>query len=87
LELPVIPFLPLNNTFDPTSQASWQMLWPRIGDWLVNVIVETDSYEWHWGAEAFWMVYVAANPQFPGGEWEAWDSRIALEGTFIEQWL
>lgn len=35
----------------------------------------------------FWMVFVATYPSFPGGEWDTWDARINMDGTFITTWL
>ena len=33
------------------------------------------------------MVFVATYPSFPGGEWDAWDAHINMDGTFITMWL
>ena len=33
------------------------------------------------------MVFVATYPSFPGGEWNAWDACINMDGTFITMWL
>ena len=35
----------------------------------------------------FWMVFVAAYPSFPGGEWATWDACIPMNRIFITSWL
>jgi hypothetical protein len=40
-----------------------------------------------WGREAFWIAFIAAHPLFPLGSWFMWDSKISLEGSFIQSWM
>lgn len=49
-------------------------------------MADTSTPEWTWGRDAFWMAFVAAHPDFPRGSWPLWNSRISLEGAFIESW-
>jgi hypothetical protein len=79
-----IPFLPLRH-FDNSDWNTWATLSKNIESWLVDVGSETQL--WTWGRDAFWLAFIAAYPLFPRGSWPKWDSRIPLEGPFIEQWL
>ncbi|KAG1847459.1 hypothetical protein C8R48DRAFT_615486 [Suillus tomentosus] len=81
----LIPFLPLQH-FDYADQAKWASLMKDIEAWLVDQ-VNCQTQLWTWGRDVFWLAFIAAYPSFPGGLWPKWDSRIPLEGTFIEQWL
>lgn len=82
-----ISFLPLAQCFNHQDVQSWSKLVEVILNWLVNDVKTLQSQEWAWGTDAFWMAAVAANPSFPGGIWPVWDCRIALDGTFIQEWL
>lgn len=82
-----ISFLPLARCFDHQDVQSWSKLVEVILNWLVNDVKTLQRQEWAWGTDAFWMAVVAANPSFPGGIWPVWDCRIALDGTFIQEWL
>ncbi|KAF8346811.1 hypothetical protein F5887DRAFT_916126 [Amanita rubescens] len=85
-EIP-IPFLPLAQSFDHRDGQSWSKLVEVISDWLVNDVRTLKRQEWTWGTDTFWMAFVAAYPSFPCGTWPVWDCHIALDGTFIHEWL
>ncbi|KAL4064702.1 hypothetical protein V8B97DRAFT_1920027 [Scleroderma yunnanense] len=53
--------------------------------WLLSI--SEQSQQWSWGCEMFWLTFVAANPDFLGGIWPVWNTRIMPEGLFIEGWL
>jgi hypothetical protein len=57
----------------------------RIQDWLIFYIQDEHLLHWKWGAELFWIAFVAAFPSFPLGDWPVWDARIPLAGAFIEK--
>lgn len=60
---------------------------PKIDHWMVNTLKPV-SQEWHWGRELFWLSFVAAFPEFPcGNNWPPWNTRVPLEGAFIESWV
>ncbi|KAG1753907.1 uncharacterized protein EDB91DRAFT_1242870 [Suillus paluster] len=80
-----IPFLPLPLGFDYTKRSDWATLSKQIEGWLAEL--DTELPQWMWGRDTFWLTFVAAFPSFPRGTWPKWDSRIPLEGAFIEQWL
>ncbi|KAI6111324.1 hypothetical protein F5141DRAFT_1063630 [Pisolithus sp. B1] len=82
-----IPFLPLPHMFDCTDPQQWDILSKEIECWLVNEVQNSSLSIWMWGRDAFWLAFIGANPTFPSGRWSAWDPRIPLEGTFIEEWL
>ncbi|KAH7931054.1 hypothetical protein BV22DRAFT_985002, partial [Leucogyrophana mollusca] len=82
----LIPFLPLPHTFNHSDQNHWTVLAHNIQDWLVTM-AHLESQQWTWGRDAFWLAFVAANPEFPNGKWAEWDPRIPLEGEFIERWM
>ncbi|KAI6097409.1 hypothetical protein EV401DRAFT_1819598, partial [Pisolithus croceorrhizus] len=82
-----IPFLPLPHMFDCTDPQQWDILSKEIECWLVNEVQNSSLSIWMWGRDAFWLAFIGANPTFPSGRWSAWDPRISLEGTFIEEWL
>ncbi|KAI5988838.1 hypothetical protein EDC04DRAFT_2588674 [Pisolithus marmoratus] len=82
-----ILFLPLPCTFDCTDSQQWDMLSKEIETWLVEEVQNLSLPMWTWGRDAFWLAFIGAHPRFPGGCWSAWDLRIPLEGTFIEEWL
>ncbi|KAF8704795.1 hypothetical protein AX14_013920 [Amanita brunnescens Koide BX004] len=85
-EIP-IPFLPLAPSFDHQDIQAWSELIDFISNWLVNDVKTLKRQEWTWGTDAFWMAFVAMHPSFPDGCWPSWDCRIALDGTFIQEWL
>ncbi|KAG1836902.1 hypothetical protein F4604DRAFT_1942812 [Suillus subluteus] len=82
----MIPFLPLPPSFNPLCEASWSVLAREVESWLVNTIRDVRAPEWAWGCNAFWMAFIAANPDFPRGSWPNWNPKISLEGKFIESW-
>jgi hypothetical protein len=77
-------FLPLPSSFDPLKSTSWQSLSRQIEEWLTEIVVDTESPEWVWGREAFWMSFVAAYPSFPHGNWPRWNAKIPFDGSFIQ---
>ncbi|KAJ3485680.1 hypothetical protein NLI96_g4775 [Meripilus lineatus] len=86
-------FLPLPSRFGFTRQEPWQDLAEGISSWLTQVVVHRFSPFWKYGAELFWMAYVAAHPFFPGRpgagvpSWPEWDARILFQGDFVDEWL
>ncbi|KIK21125.1 hypothetical protein PISMIDRAFT_24028 [Pisolithus microcarpus 441] len=82
-----IPFLPLPRTFDCTDPQQWDTLSKEIECWLVDEVHNSSLPMWMWGRDAFWLTFIGTHPRFPNGRWSAWDPRIPLEGTFIEEWL
>lgn len=80
-----ITFLLLPSDFIPMLSCHWSRLLEQIQRWLVNI--PSDSQHWTWGCDAFWFAFVATYPDFPSGPWSTWDTRIPLQGRFIEQWL
>ncbi|KAG1895979.1 uncharacterized protein F5891DRAFT_1193609 [Suillus fuscotomentosus] len=79
-------FFPLPSDFDPFTARRWVTLLYKLESWLVHIVVDTCAPEWTWGRDAFWMAFLAAYPDFPHGSWPVWNSRISLEGAFIESW-
>lgn len=73
--------------FDPSNQSCWAALSISIEHWLLSEVVSVRCPEWMWGCNAFWISFIAAYPNFPGGEWPTWNTRIAMEGPFIEKWM
>lgn len=69
------------------DSCHWAALSKDIERWLVDDVKSTSVPQWAWGRDAFWLAYIAAHPMFPNGRWSPWDSRIPLEGQFIEEWL
>ena len=49
--------------------------------------LQVDSPAWVWARDAYWIAYVGAHPEFPGGEWQAWNSDLDLDGVFITAWI
>ncbi|KAI6102398.1 hypothetical protein EDD16DRAFT_1494880 [Pisolithus croceorrhizus] len=82
-----ILFLPLPCMFDCTNPQHWDMLSKEIECWLVDKVHNSSLLIWMWGWDAFWLVFIGTHLRFPNGRWSAWDPRIPLEGTFIEEWL
>ncbi|KAG2136106.1 uncharacterized protein EDB93DRAFT_1091877, partial [Suillus bovinus] len=81
-----ILFLPLPPAFDSRNQENWASLLKEIETWLV-LEVDPESPLWTWGRDAFWLAFIGAYPYFPRDRWPMWDSRVPLQGTFIEAWL
>ncbi|KAH7919604.1 hypothetical protein BV22DRAFT_969312, partial [Leucogyrophana mollusca] len=81
-----IPFLPLSPLFNPASPSDWAFLSRSIQNWLLDE-VNTESPQWSWGRDAFWISFIGGHPFFPRGKWPLWNARIPLEGEFIEQWM
>ncbi|KAG1878922.1 hypothetical protein F4604DRAFT_1537481, partial [Suillus subluteus] len=84
VEIPIL-FLLLPSNFNHMNSHHWSQLSEQIQHWLVTI--PSDSQHWTWGRDAFWLAFVGACPDFPGGSWLRWDMRIPLEGQFIEQWV
>ncbi|KAL6300163.1 hypothetical protein BKA93DRAFT_741023, partial [Sparassis latifolia] len=82
-----LTFLPLPSTFNPYERTCWVTLATNIEKWLLIEVVNVRCPDWMWGCNAFWMAFIAAYPDFPRGNWPAWDSRIAMEGPFMERWM
>ncbi|KAG2153501.1 uncharacterized protein EDB93DRAFT_1082409, partial [Suillus bovinus] len=82
----IIPFLPLQATFNYVNQMEWATLSKAIEKWLVTK-VDIRSRLWTWGCDAFWLAFITAHPQFPRGKWRMWDPHIPVEGAFIKEWL
>ncbi|KAH9949289.1 hypothetical protein B0H21DRAFT_707190 [Amylocystis lapponica] len=78
---------PLPSTFDPSERSSWIALAPEIERWLLTEVINVRSPDWLWGRNVFWMAFIAAYPDFPRGEWPVWNTKIAMEGPFIENWM
>ena len=78
----LVTFLPLPDTFNPKATQDWWQLAQRIQDWLLNI--PRDSQQWTWGRDVFWLAFVGAHPNFPLERWSLWDTRIPLEGPYIE---
>lgn len=78
-----VNFLPLQS-FDPVDCDCWASLAHKVEDWLTTVVVDTQTQEWAWGCELFWMAFVAAYPKFPQLPWPNWDPRIPIDGAFIQ---
>ena len=49
--------------------------------------LEAGSLAWHWARDAYWIASVGAHPEFPGGEWQAWNSDLGLVGVFLTAWI
>jgi hypothetical protein len=83
-----VPFLPLPADFNYEDRTQWMKLADTIQDWLVaeEPLLEGKKL-WTWGTEAFWVAFTAAYPAFPHGEWPRWNTRISLEGQYIQSWL
>ncbi|KAH7919399.1 hypothetical protein BV22DRAFT_863188 [Leucogyrophana mollusca] len=81
-----LPFLPLPLSFHPSHSLSWATLAKDIEFWLIHSIIDTQTDDWRWNREFFWMSYIAAYPQFPRGNWPIWDAKIAMEGDFLSHW-
>ncbi|KAF9219014.1 hypothetical protein BS17DRAFT_798353 [Gyrodon lividus] len=80
-ELPIV-FLPLPRAFNYRSSQDWDNLSQKIEGQLTTT--PTDPQQWTWGQ---WLAFIGANPTFPHGRWPLWDTRVPLEGSFIEDWL
>ena len=81
----IFPFFPLSTTFDPFDSHSWQLLTSQIQLCLMQEMEEHPAYLWvH---EFFWMVFVAAFPRFPYGDWPNWNPRISMDHDFISHWI
>ncbi|KAG1804056.1 uncharacterized protein BJ212DRAFT_1304457 [Suillus subaureus] len=83
---------PVVNTvsMDMRDPDSWQTnslpSSDEIESWLVTK-VDSESPLWAWGCDAFWLAFIGGYPCFLRGRWPMWDSRVPLQGTFIEAWL
>jgi hypothetical protein len=83
-----ISFLPLPADFNHEDRTQWMVLADSIQDWLVaEEPLLQDKELWKWGTEAFWVAFTAAYPAFPHGEWPFWNTKINMEGGYIESWL
>ncbi|KAF8266575.1 hypothetical protein EI94DRAFT_1732816 [Lactarius quietus] len=81
--IPIL-FLPLTSAFDTSSTKAWVTLASQVQNWLIFYIQDQHLPHWKWGAEVFWIAFVATFPSFPLGDWPLWDMRIPLAGAFIE---
>ncbi|KAG1880850.1 hypothetical protein F4604DRAFT_1578553 [Suillus subluteus] len=81
-----IPFLLLPPTFNSHNREDWKSLSKEIETWLV-LEVDPQSLLWTWGRDTFWLAFIGAYLHLPRGRWLKWDSRVPLQGTFIEAWL
>jgi hypothetical protein len=59
----------------------------KIESWLVNVIVHSCLQEWVWGQDLFWIAFIATYLAFPEGNWPMWNSKILMDGMFIQGWF
>ena len=85
-EIP-ISFLPLLLSINHQDAQSWSKLVKIISNWLVNDVKSLKRQEWMWGIDVFWMAFIATHLSFPSGTWLVWDCHIALDSTFIHEWL
>jgi hypothetical protein len=81
------PFLPLPRDFDCIRFESWAPVAGQIQEWLINIVANPRSQEWIWGRDLFWIAFMAAYPHFPQGSWPVWNSKISMEGAFIQSWI
>ena len=84
--VPSPPFVPLPATFRPLDDNGWIKLYHSIATWMTSHL-EVGSLAWVWARDAYWIAFVGAHPEFPGGEWPSWDSAVGLDGVFICRWM
>ncbi|KAF8444476.1 hypothetical protein L210DRAFT_3308800, partial [Boletus edulis BED1] len=80
-------FFPLRRSFDHQNEQHWRHLLNEIQCMLPESAKKVDKNHSNLMKDFFWMVFVATFPSFPGGEWDAWDALISMDGTFITTWL
>ena len=73
------------QVFNYHSTQDWANLTWQIEGWLLTI--PTESQQWTWGQDAFWLAFISTYPTFSHSKWPLWDARILLEGPFIEHWL
>lgn len=83
----MFPFFPLRRYFDHQNEQHWHYLLDEIQRALLGFAKNVDENHSDLMRDFFWMVFAATYPSFPGGEWDAWDARINMDGTFITTWL
>jgi hypothetical protein len=71
----------------PSRHECWANLSSQIQDWLINDVTNPRSQEWKWGRDLFWISFIAAHPLFPQGSWPKWNSKISMDGPFIQNWI
>ena len=49
--------------------------------------LQVDSPAWVWARDAYWIAFVGAHPDFPGGEWPSWNTAVGMGGVFITRWM
>ncbi|GJJ10220.1 hypothetical protein Clacol_004446 [Clathrus columnatus] len=79
------PF-PFNLDDYPISHESWCKLASDVHQWLVKTSPETETDEWQWAVNFFWICYVGASPRFPVAtnsdiEWNP--DIVPISGEFI----
>ncbi|KAI0706397.1 hypothetical protein C8Q76DRAFT_800838 [Earliella scabrosa] len=84
--VPSPPFVPLPATFRPLDDNGWIKLYHSIATWMTWHL-EVGSLAWVWARDAYWIAFVGAHPEFPGGKWPSWDSAVGLDGVFICRWM
>ncbi|KAI9566491.1 hypothetical protein HD554DRAFT_2025505 [Boletus coccyginus] len=83
----MFPFFPLRRCFDHQNEQHWHCLLDEVQRTLLGFAKDIDRNHSDLMQDFFWMVFVATYPSFPGGEWDTWDARINMDGTFITTWL
>ena len=83
----MFPFFPLRRRFDHQNEQHWHHLLDEIQYIIPEFAKNIDKNHSDLMQDFFWMVFVATYPSFPGGDWDAWDARITMDGTFITTWL
>jgi hypothetical protein len=67
----IIPFLPLPRAFDWTDSQQWATLSNEIECWLIDKVQDSSLPQWTWERDTFWLTFIGAHPNFPGGRWSA----------------
>lgn len=83
----MFPFFPLKRRFDHQNVQHWRSLLNEIQSTIPELAKNVDRNQSDLMRDFFWMAFVATFPSFPGGEWDEWDARISMDGTFIATWL
>lgn len=73
--------------FRPSNRFHWHFVVWRVESWLINFIRDRSSPYWTWGQDIFWLAFLGAYPDFPNGNWEAWDSLIDFDGPVILKYM
>ena len=80
-------FFPLRRCFDHQNEQHWHCFLDIIQCILLEFDNNIDRNHSDLMQDFFWMVFIATYPPFPGGELDAWDVCINMNGTFITTWL